>query len=274
MGERDLAGVQRFVADAVQRPAPLTAGGDLAAQVEQLVVPSVRGMTPADRLEVYREQFWIRHLKSVADDFPTLTWALGGAEAFEALAREYLLARPPSTWDLQRLGARMPAFVQEHATRGRDALACDAARLDWAFMEVFDAPDAPPFDPRVLAATPEDAWPAARVHMHPATRAIAMGFPLLEVRDALKAGSPGGERPPPAPTHVVVWRDAACFSRSVAIEPAAYALFTRLAAGEPLGAACEAVARDTGLAEAEIGERVGAWFQEWTQRGWVNRVVA
>ena len=269
----DLASVQRFFTSAVQRPAPLAEEGELAPQVQVLVVPSARGMTPSDRLEVYREQFWLRHVKSVAEDFPTLAWALGGAGVFADLAREYLRARPPSTWDLQRLGAGMPALVKEHAKHGADALACDAARLDWAFMEVFDAPDAPAFDPRVLAATPEDAWPAARVHMHPALRALTLGFPLIEVRETLKAGAPGGDRPLPAPTHVVVWRDAACFSRAVAIERAAHELLARLAAGEPLGAACEAVGAHAGLSEADIGARVGTWFQEWTQRGWVSRVV-
>lgn len=273
MGERGLADVQRFVAGAVQRLAPIIRDGELGPEVESLVLPSMRGMTPTDRLEVYRDQFWIRHLKSIAEDFSTLAWALGGAEAFDALAREYLAARPPSTWDLQRLGAKMPDFVQGHAVLGRDAAACDAARLDWAFMEIFDAADAPPFDPRVLASTPEDAWPAARLELDPAVRLVAMASPLLSVREAIKSGSPGGERPAAGPSHVVVWRDPACFPRAVAIDAQAFALLGKLKTGEPLGPACEAVARDAGLGEAALSEQVGAWCQDWTQRGWVSRVL-
>jgi len=235
MGERDLASLQRFMAGALQRPAPL--GIDLAPEVESLVAPSARGMTPTERLEVYRDQFWVRHLQNLADDFPTLAWAIGGADAFAALAGDYLRASPPSTWDLQRLGAAMPMFVAGHERLGSDEVARDAARLDWAFMEIFDAPDAPPFDPRVLAATPEDAWPGARVHLHPALRTLVLGSPLLEVRDALKAAGREPERPAPSATHAVVWRDAACFPRGAAIEPAPHALLVRLARGEALGAA-------------------------------------
>lgn len=270
MGERDLAALQRFVADALQRPAPLGAG--LAPEVEALVRPSVRGMTPTERLEVYRDQFWIRHLRNLADDFPTLAWAIGGAKAFADLAGEYLREHPPSTWDLQRLGASMPQLVAGHPRLGADVVACDAARLDWAFMEIFDAADAAPFDPRVLASTPEDAWPGARVQLSPALRLLALGSPLLDVRDALKSDAPAPPRPPPATTLAVVWRDAACFPRSLAIEPPAFALLARLANGEALGAACEAVALEAGP-EAAVADHVGPWFQDWVQRGWVSRVV-
>ncbi len=270
MGERDLASLQRFVTGLLQRPAPL--GGDLAPEASALVVPSARGMSPVERLEVYRDQFWLRHLCNLADDFPTLAWAIGGADAFAALAADYLRACPPTTWDLQRLGASMPAFVAAHDHHGSDRLACDAARLDWAFMEIFDAPDAPTFDPRILAATPEDAWPAAHVHLHPAVRTLVLGSPLLLVRDALKAGASGLERPAPSATHAVVWRDQACFLRSAAIEPAPFALLARLSRGEALGAACEAVATESG-AEAAVADHLGQWFQDWVQRGWLSGVT-
>jgi hypothetical protein len=266
----DLADLQRVMADAVRRPAPG------CPDAEARVTPSARGMTPAERLEVYREQYWLRHERNLADDYPTLAWAIGGAGAFAALAREYLAAFPPRTWDLQRLGADMPAFVGGRAPAGggagAHAMACDAARLDWAFMEVFDAPDAPPFDPRVLASTPEDAWPGARVLLHPSVRRLALRHPLLAVRDALKAGEAGVAPPAARATPAVVWRDPACFPRSVEIEAPALALLERLAGGEPLGPACEAVAREGAIAEGDLGERVGAWFQDWTARGWIARV--
>jgi hypothetical protein len=70
----------------------------------------------------------------------------------------------------------------------------------------------------------------------------------------------------------VVWRDAACFLRSAAIEPAPHALLVRLARGEALGAACEAVALESGD-HAGVADHVGAWFQDWVQRGWLSGVT-
>jgi hypothetical protein len=263
VGHGDLEQLQRFVVDAIR-------GGPSPVEPEH-VKESVRGMTPADRVEVYREQFRLRHLKNLADDYPTLAWTIGGAEAFASLATEYLVAHPPRTWDLQRLGADMPRFVSAHARWGADESACDAARLDWAFMEIFDAPDAPPFDTSLLASTPEDRWPSARIEPLPALRLVAMQSALHDVREALKLGAET-VTPPRAVTRVAVWRDGACFLRSTAIEPGAFDLLARLRDGDPLGPACEDAARAAGEDATRFGERVGTWFQEWTSRGWIARV--
>jgi hypothetical protein len=56
------------------------------------------------------------------------------------------------------------------------------------------------------------------------------------------------------------------------VEPHAWALLVRLSKGEALGAACEAVALEAGP-DVPVADRVGPWFQEWVQRGWVSRVV-
>jgi hypothetical protein len=263
VGDGQLEQLQRFVVDAIR--------GGPSAEEPNHVRESARGMTPAERVEVYREQYRLRHLKNLADDYPTLAWAIGGAEAFAALATEYLVAHPPRTWDLQRLGADMPRFVESHTKWRSSARACDAARLDWAFMEIFDAPDAPPFDTSVLASTPEDRWPEARIELLPALRLVAMRSALHDVRDALKRGAQPAD-PSAGDTRVVVWRDRACFLRHVAIDSGAFDLLARLQAGDPLGAACEAAARAAGEDAARFGERVGAWFAEWTTNAWIARV--
>ena len=269
MGERDLAELQRIVADAVRLASAIDDRGDAALEARSLVAPSHRGMTPAERLEVYRDQYWLRHLKNLEEDYPTLAWVLGGAEAFRELARAYLQAHPPRTWDLQRLGANVPSFVTSHTRSSRDALACDAARLDWAFMVAFDAPDAPPFDPRVLAATPDDAWPQARLVFHPSMRLLALGHPVHALRDAVQRGSEV-ERPATEPAFVVVYRDARCFLRSEAIDPLAFRILEALRAGTALGEACEGAAQASARDPLDVAASLGGWFQQWTAGGWIS----
>ena len=271
MGERDLAGLQRFVSDAVRGTTLIGSDPALAAQAETLIAPSPRGMAPHERLEVYREQFWLRHLASIAEDFPTLTWVVGGRDAFRELATGYLRACPPRTWDLQRLGVDLPSYLARDARWSQDVLARDAARIDWAFMEAFDAPDSPPFDSRVLASTPEDAWPAARIDLHASLRLLSLAHPVHELRDAVRGGGPV-ERPAAAPTHLVVHRDAGCFLHAVVVEPLAFELLETLRGGVPLGEACEAAARTSQRDPLEIGEKLGGWFQQWTAGGWIRAV--
>jgi len=271
VGERDLGDLQRFVSDAVRGATLIEGDAALRAQAETLISPSPRGMAPHERLEVYREQFWLRHLASIDEDFPTLTWVVGGRDAFRELATGYLGACPPRTWDLQRLGVDLPSYLAGDARWGHDPLARDAARLDWAFMEAFDAPDSLPFDPRVLASTPEDAWPAARIDLHASLRLLSLAHPVHELREAVRGGS-AVERPAAAPTHLVVHRDPACFLRAVAVEPLAFELLETLRGGVALGEACEAVARSSERDPVEIGERLGGWFQQWTAGGWIRAV--
>ena len=281
----DLASLQSFLTDAVRGTAPVGGEPTIALRADALIAPSSRGMAPAARLEVYREQFWLRHLANLDEDFPTLIAVLGnrpetveparrdvaGHEAFRRLAVDYLRACPPRTWDLQRLGADLPSYLAGHPSWSEDTLGHDAARLDWAFMEAFDAPDSPPFDARVLASTPEEAWPAARLELHASLRLLALAHPVHELRAAVQAGAPF-ERPAPARTYVVVHRDPACYLRAVAVEPLAFDLLERLRAGSPLGAACEAVARTSRRDPQEIGDKLGAWFQQWTSAGWIRAV--
>lgn len=267
MAQRDLAALQRFVTDVVRLGRPVAEHPEVALEVDAVALPSPRGMTPRDRLEVYREMFWWRHLASLQEDFPTLTRIVGGEDAFRALSTEYLAAFPPRTWDLQRLGADVPAFVAAHPRWKLEPLARDAARLDWAFMEAFDAPDAPPFDPRVLASAPEDAWPGARVAFHPSLRLLALDHPAQDLR-----ADPTAPLPAPSPTHVVVYRDSGCFLRAAPVEAPAFALLEALGAGAPLGEACETCARAVSQDPLDVGARLGGWFQQWTALGWVSTV--
>ena len=271
MRDRSLEALQRFVADAIVGDLGVDARPDLATGASRLLAPGQRRLDAPGRLEVYREQFWIRHLSNLEEDFPTLAWVVG-ATAFRKMAIAYLMSHPPSTWNLQQLGANLPAFLSQHAVVGGDSLAIDACRLDWAFMEAFDAPDAAPLDLRALATAPEESWPNAQIELHPAVRRLVLLHPVHELREAVKSGG-ARERSSATKTRLVVWRDLRCFLHAAPIEPLAFDLLDELARGTLLGAACEAVAGAHGTAEGpELGARVGAWFQHWTTAGWVSAV--
>jgi hypothetical protein len=52
-----LEDLQRFLIQAVMRTSSIREAPELAAVAGRLIAPSARGMEPAERLEVYREQF-------------------------------------------------------------------------------------------------------------------------------------------------------------------------------------------------------------------------
>jgi hypothetical protein len=257
---------------AARRTGPLgQASPGERAEIERLVAPGAT-MTPVDRLDVYREQYWYRHWANLAEDFPTVSWLLGGRAQLDALSTAFLDASPPTTWNLQRLGEGLPDFVATQAPWRDDRRLLDAARLDWAYVRAFDAADPPAFDAGQLAAMPAEALPLARVTFQAALTLLRLDHAVHATRRAVVEGeSPG--TPAPVSTCLAVWRDGSHRLHDVVVDVDAFALLEWLAASRPLGEACEQLA--AGLAPeaaARLEPKIGDWFQEWTARGWIARV--
>lgn len=264
-----LSEVQALMGAALLRTVPVDGDVALASATERIVAQGVR-LSPLAQLEIYREQFWLRHVGAMKEDFVTLHHLLGD-DAFRELCEAYLAAHPPTSFTLRDLGDRFVDFVGRTEPWAKDAFLHDCARLEWAFVDAFDAPDAPPLDPSSLSEASEDAWSTARVALHPSVQLVAMAHPAHLFRAEVKADK-SPERPMPAPTHVVVYRGPEKLMY-IAIEALAFELLERLARGVALAAACEEVAASAGVAEAaDLEGKVGEWFQAWAAYGWVSRV--
>ncbi|WP_394844655.1 DNA-binding domain-containing protein [Pendulispora brunnea] len=261
---RGLADLQAFLAQAATSARPIPDDPALAAEAELVATGNAR-LSPAQQVDIYREQFWFRHLASLEEDYPTLQHLLGN-DGFQALCRRYLDAHPPDSFSLRDLAAKMPDFLAHTDPYRADALLADCARLEWAFIEAFDAADAPPFDASVLATTEEEAWERAVIVFHPSLRFLALSHPVHGFRAAIRRGETP-ERPGPEPTHCIVYRANDIVGVEV-VEPMAFALLERLARGMPLGPAGEEVA----AMDASVEASIGAWFQAWVALGWLREV--
>lgn len=163
----------------------------------------------SEGLARHREQFFLRHVAALEEDFASVVRAVGH-EAFHDLARRYLAAHPPASFTLRDLGRAFPAFLEDPTLR-------DVARLAWAFVEAFDGPDAPPLDPTALAGVAEEAWPHARIVLQPSLQRLVLDHPSRR--------------------HLVVFR-----AMETELDAKAYALLDAIACGATLEEACERVA--------------------------------
>lgn len=134
---------------------------------------------PPARLAVYNRQYWFRLFTVLQDAFPLTTRLLGHWHFNEQAAR-YVLAHPPTGWDIDRVPDGFASFLLETLddVPERDVL-CEAARIDDAWRRVFAAPPAAPFRP-----TQEDAERLldARLVPSPAVAVIEEHFPLFDLR--------------------------------------------------------------------------------------------
>jgi hypothetical protein len=269
---RTLPEAQAFFAHAIRQPVPVEAQPGAALVTPRLIAGNAR-LTPTEQLEIYREQFWLRHVDALEDDFATIVHLLGH-DGFHALAERYLDAHPPLAFSLRDLGADVATFVATASPYAADPLIADCARIEWAFVEAFDAADANPVSAEAIAAIAEDAWPLARLTFHPALQLVALAHPAHDYRAAIKRGEDPIPRPAATPVHVAVYRGPETL-QYVEVEPLAFDLLERLVRGERLGDACEQVAASVadGKGEELLEAKVGGWFQFWAASGWVTAIA-
>jgi hypothetical protein len=273
-----LAEIQRFLASALRREAPIPDDPGVAAIARAHVAGNDR-LSPVEQADIYREQFWLRHVAALTEDYPTVR-ALLGEDAFDRLLHGYLTAHPPRTPSLRELGADIAPFAStwdgwSSLPEGTRERALELLAYEQCFIDLFDGPDVPPLDAKKLASVSEDAWERARLVTNPVLARLHLRWPVHLFRIALMEAGDG--EPPVFPAardvSLVLYR-VEWTIRYDEVEPAALALLDALAAGEPLGAACERVAGALAAEEAEsFGDKVGPWFQDWTAKGWIVDVV-
>ncbi len=260
-----------FLLPAFQRMEPVADDAALADRTKAHVTGNDR-LTPAEQVDLYRRQFWLRHRDSLLEDYPGLHHVIG-EEVFDDLARAYLEAHPPRTPSLRDLGADLIPFAERWGgfPADRREIALDMLRYEHAFIDLFDGPEPEALDAARIASLPEDAWERARIVLSPLLARVRVAYPVHHLRAAVREGE-AAPLPDRSPACVAVFRQNLSM-RFDELEPAAFDLLEALAAGVPLVAACERVAASLDPAEADaLGARVGAWFQAWTARKWIVSV--
>ncbi len=220
------------------------------------------------RLRVYRHAYRVRILSVLRDDYPALLSALGEAH-FAALAAAYLHANPSQHPSLRYAGARLPAFIAEHAAalevRAGAPWAADLARLELAVTDAFDAADAQALSRADLTALPPEYWSELALALMPGAQLATYAWPVRALRAAHDAGQPlvlEALAPAPAPEPVLVWRRSErVLHRECSAEE--LRLLGQVARGVSFGVLCALTAETR-------GEEAGAAFAASLLARWVE----
>ena len=265
-----LSALQLWMADALQRRRAVERDPELTAQARERVAGNER-MRPESRLEVYREQFWLRHTGCLLEDFEALS-ALTGQKGWERLVEEYLAKHPPQSFTLRDLGEALPGFVTTCSWLPHHDLCTDMAHLEWAYVEVFDAADTAPLDTKTLSTIPEPAWQSARIELSPALRLLSLRYPVALLRRKIRLHEEWRTPETQQPQHLAVYRGLDRNLHHDVISPLAFALLEQLRDGAPLVPAAEAVALAHPDSAATLESELAGWFQSFTTRGWFSAV--
>jgi hypothetical protein len=146
------------------------------------------GLSPAARLQIYRNHFRITLGDALEAVFPATRSFLGEA-CFRGMARRYLEAEPPVRPCLFEFGESFPAFLASQPELAVAPAVPDLARLEWAIVEAFHAPDAPVLTSARLARLPAAALSGLRFLLHPAWRCMVLPFSVMAIWRACQPGS-------------------------------------------------------------------------------------
>jgi len=137
----------------------------------------VRGYDDTDRktrIGVYADAYFLRLRDVLGEDFPRVAALL--ADRFDEVVKGYLEAFPSRWPSVRHLGHALSEFLR----RRTDTPKClaDLAELEWARIEVFDAPDAECATIEDFVSIPAEAWPALRFSAIPAIKILRAQYPV------------------------------------------------------------------------------------------------
>lgn len=250
-----LAALQRHLLDAIAERRPVD------ARLLSHLAGDAR-LDGAGRLAIYGDMYLARLHEALSFQFPSLLAAVG-EDDFLDLARAYLAACPPRSPSLRWLGERLAGFLEppRGAAWHRPWLA-DLARLDYARLDVFDAPDEELLTMARLRAMAPEALTALPLALCAAHRVLEVTFAVERTWRSLDEGR---ECAPPAraPHRLLVWRQGvAVYHR--ALEGVEATLLPALSAPFTLAALCERIAAEVGdeAAGGVTFELLGRWVED------------
>ncbi len=234
-------------------------GASIRAELAEIVAPSAT-LDRRARLQVYADAYFWRLRDVLREDFPKVA-ALLGADQFEQLAREYLRARPSEHPSTRYVGRALADFLT--ARRGLSPFLSDLARLEWARVEVFDAPNAGTIGADALREVPADRWAELRFVQIPALEVVQALWPVHRIW----AGEAVSEQSPERTT-ILVWRSPGDDVLHTAMDDRTAHALRLLRNGECFAAICGAFAD---LAPEAAAHEAAAQLARWLADGIIAR---
>jgi hypothetical protein len=226
-------------------------------------VAMVRGVDQPDRNErigVYADAYFMRLRDVLAEDYPRVA-AILGSERFEELARDYLRLHPSEHPSVRYLGRALADFI---ARLAMPHYLADLAALEWARLEVFDAPDETPLTMDVLRGIAPERWAAMRLRPIAALITVRSRWPVHE----LWAGA-APEAIAPTATTIRVWRAPDYRVLHAPMDASESGAFQKMLAGDLFAVICQCFAD---LPELDAACGASALIARWLEDGIIAQV--
>lgn len=143
------------------------------------------------RFAVYRNNVVVGLTEILKAAYPAVR-RLVGEEFFDAMAGIYVRAEPPRSPILLEYGGTFPAFIETFPPAASVPYLADVARIEWAWVSAYHAPEACPLGAGSFANIAGDELPGLRLLLHPSVQVCRSSMPALTIwRMNTEEGEPG-----------------------------------------------------------------------------------
>jgi hypothetical protein len=205
-------------------------------------ITAYNAVVPTRRFAVYRNNVVVGLVNALRHRFPVAE-KIVGEEFFAAMARVFVIEKPPRSSLLATYGDEFAGFIANFEPASELPYLADVARLEAARTRAYHAADAVPVDASQFASLDPAAVGEIRIELHPSIGFVRSSHPIVTIW-AMNSGEQ-------ALAPIKNWRgeDALIARPYLEVEvrtlpPGGAAFLLALAAGQRLGEASEAALAD------------------------------
>jgi hypothetical protein len=251
-------------------------GRSMEEEAAEHIQPSPT-LRPAQRIQIYNQQYWWRLLNTLQESFPLLSRLFGFYDFNRSIAVPYLEKYPPRHWSLSFLGDRLLQWCQEDYHAKDKKLVLQAAELDYAFSDCFIVGEVAPITMEDIAT--EKAALAILEKVIYLQRFVCLfeyEYDFFKYRiDFLEKNHDHwleNDFPPmdnSRPFYYALYRTKKNDISWKEITRGEFLILSLFQKGASVDDICEMLENQPDL-YPEAAEKMQLWFHEWAQRGWLS----
>lgn len=242
----------------------------------EFIAPSPT-LRPAQRIELYNQQYWWRLVNILQEGFPLTVRLFGHTDFNEKIAIPYLVKYPPDTWSLCFLGSRLSRWVEEEYHAEDKQLVLDSTILDNAFFEIFFKRQWPGVDLTQLPVPGDiSSLMDVTLHVQPWLSLFEFNYELLNFRHEMLQQSVGHWEENDFPKiesgkkfYFVLFRNEQQFVTWMQIPVTAYKILQLFKNGATVNNVCEWIETQDEATCEEAAANLQKWLQEWIVWHWL-----
>ncbi len=252
------------------------AGQPMEIEACDYICPSPT-LRPAQRIQIYNQQYWWRLLNALHESFPMVTRLFGYHDFNRLLAIPYLTKYPPDHWSLNTLGHLLSDWINSDYNESDKQLVFDAAQIDWGFNHSFCCLQK---EPILQSSLPQNGDPSALLHkticLQDHIYLFAMDYDLFTFRVEFLKEKPEYWIDNDFPMlnkekkyHFVLSRNTHNDIQWKEISEGEYRLLKLIQSKITIENLCQWLEKQQGPLYEEAQHKLHLWFQEWIVCRWL-----